>query len=144
VSDGKGGGLRWILALALIAGGAFNYHRNLEAERAAQQPRSFAHYSDTSLEQLAGAYAKALEDQQGELQRARSRRGNVSRNRRLGDAVREMERVQQGTRAERDAMASVAESEARLRAIGAEIAIREREAGSVLVHLERLTGLALQ
>ena len=132
-----------ILLVLLCGGGAYNYHRNMAAEQSQQGPRPFGGYDSAALEQLASAYQKEIESYERIYQEARLNRATARETALLGDAVRELERVQRSGRKVREATALVAEREARLREIRVEQKMREREQGGIALHLERLTGIPL-
>lgn len=110
--------------LALAAAGAWNYHRNLRAEAAAEAARPLSGYATADLEALAAAYRQEIEVHAARYAAARAR-GSEARDRaHLDQQVREFENVQRRSAATRAAGAALAEREAELRRIEEELQVR--------------------
>ena len=102
-----------------------------------------AGYESAALEQLASAYQQEIDAYERAYQGVRANRATARETSLLGDAVRELERVQHSGKKVRAAMALVAEREARVVEIRAEQKLRAREELGIALHLERLTGIPL-
>jgi len=129
------------LGLAIVAGGAWNYHRNLRAEQQEQGARPFERYSDAELEQLAGAYEAEIREADGRYQAVRARGVEVRDTALIDEGIREFERVQRSSARVRDLATEVADREARLRDIRSEQAHRAAARDGVSQHLARLLSL---
>ena len=88
-------GLLLLLAL-LVGAGAFNYHRNLQAEQ--QEDRPYRGYSDEELETLLGAYQGRKDAQSARYEASAGRRVNAQGKAYFDEQVREFERVQRAHR----------------------------------------------
>jgi hypothetical protein len=123
----------------LAGGGAWNYKRNLDAERAAEAARPLSGYSTADLEALAGAYRQEIEAYRARYESRRGQRAEARDRAFLDDQVREFEKVQQAATRARAAGGDVAEREAALRDVEAELALRGPASGEWEIHLRRLT-----
>lgn len=128
-----------VLLVALCAAGGWNYHRNLQAERADQGQRVFAGYGDRDLEQLAEAYRQEIEVARRRYEASRRARPEVQERALVGDGVREFERIQRHSQRSRERTADLAEREARLEEIERELAYRAELRSGVSLHIARLT-----
>ena len=142
-SGGSGGTFKLILGLlvVLLGLGAFNYHRNWQAEKAEQGPRPLASYEDIGLIQLAEGYRAEIELL--EKQQAAARSGSVKARKTefVGEGVNEFERVQRSSARVRGLSGELAEREARLREIEGEMNYRQKiRTGGFELHLARLIG----
>jgi hypothetical protein len=126
------------LLVLLVGGGAWNYHRNLQSEQQDDRPRPFANYETTDLEALRAAYAQEIESSQQRYTAHSARRQRASGEGLMDERVREFERIQRTSDRLRELRADVAEQEARLREIDAELARRAGAASGMRLHLERL------
>jgi hypothetical protein len=122
------------LLVALGGVGAWNYQRNLAAEKAA--PSAYAGVSDADLDVLIAAYESeiaALEARGG------PNRARVRQTSNLDQGARELERVQRASRAVREANYEVYERQGALEALQAEKTRRRAIGGGsgVLVILRR-------
>ena len=120
---------QWMLLLLLLAiaggAGAWNYQRNVAAEKAEYRP--FRTYAEADLESLATAFRSDLDSSAGHYQAAKRGKVAVRDGALLGDQVREFERVQHISRRKRELAGRVAEQEAMLREVEKEQARRGAE-----------------
>jgi hypothetical protein len=131
-------GLLFLIVLAAIGAGAWNYHRNLELERASRATRPLAGYTTADLEALADAYRSEVAARSARYQGAQKQRA-VARDRAYFDEqVREFEKVQRAASRSRDVGGDLAEREAALRDVEQELAARASEAGGWEKHWQRL------
>jgi hypothetical protein len=129
------------LVLLIVVGGAYNYQRNMQAEKSEQGPRPFKGYSSDDLSALRDAYdqeVKAYERTYSARQQQRVRATNAGR---MNEQVDQFERVQRNSAALREATADVAEREAQLRAIERELELRLALGGGLSLHIKRLTSI---
>lgn len=126
------------LLVLLVGGGAWNYHRNLQAEQRDDRPRPFAKYETTDLEALRAAYAQEAESSRQRYTAQSARRQRASGEGLMDERVREFERIQRTSDRLRELRADVAEQEARLREIDAELLRRSGAASGMALHLQRL------
>jgi hypothetical protein len=132
------------ILLAILSGlGAYNYHRNLEAERAERGNPPFAAYDDASLTALMEAYEGEITSIEGRYGALRDSRVAVRDTHLVGDGVREFERVQARVRKQRAVSEELGTREARVAEIREEQAHRERMARGWVVHVERLIGVSI-
>jgi hypothetical protein len=129
-----------LLAIVAIAGaGAWNYHRNLEAEAQRNAARPLSGYSTSDLEALADAYRQELSAQKG-----RSKGGNqvraVAKNRAYFDEqVQEFEKVQKQAAAQRKAdAASGSVGDVDLQRVEEELRVRDGAESDLDRHLRLL------
>lgn len=123
----------------LVAGGAWNYQRNLAAERAAEAARPLSGYSTADLEALAAAYRQEIAAYEARYAKSRGQRAEARDRAFLDDQVREFEKVQKASTRTRAAGGDVAEREASLRDIETELASRGPASSQWQIHLRRLT-----
>lgn len=123
------------LLLALLCGlGAWNYQRNIEAEKAV--PRPYRSYSEAQLDQLIAASRTSLEQLVARYEKVSGRSIEARDRGFVGDQIKEFERVQSVSRSVRDLGYEISESEGLLRELEAE---RGRRGGSpVLLFLSRV------
>ena len=133
-------GLVLVLLLALAAGGAWNYRRNLAAEEAERAQRPLAGYTTPDLEALAAAYRAELERLTGRYEAARGARVGTAERGFFGDQIDEYERVRRKSGRRREAGAQLGETEAALRDVDEELRARGSGALGWQLHLRRLTG----
>ena len=133
------GSLVLLLVVVAVAGG-WNYHRNLQLEKASENNRPYRSYAVGDLEALRAATAT-------ELERMRSRFASAQRQRArpqgdVGSISGNVEQFQHTTRAStaiRDAAARVAEREGQLAALDRELELRSRMGEGLARHLKLLT-----
>ena len=123
----------------LAAGGAWNYRRNLAAEQAAEAARPLSGYSTADLEALAAAYRQEIEAYEARYASRRGQRAEARERAYFDEQVREFEKVQQAANRTRAAGGDVAEREAALRDVEAELASRGPAESEWQIHLRRLT-----
>jgi hypothetical protein len=123
----------------LVAGGVWNYQRNLAAERAAEAARPLSGYSTADLEALAAAYRQEISAFEARYAKSRGNRAEARDRAYFDDQVREFEKVQQATTRTRAAGGDVAEREAALRDVEGERASRGPASSEWQIHLRRLT-----
>lgn len=128
-----------LISVALALGGAWNYRRNLEAERAAAASRPLSGYATADLEALAAAYRQEIQAYEARYASRRGQRPEARERAYFADQVREFEKVQQATTRTRAAGGDVAERESALRDVEAELAQRGPALGAWQIHLRRLT-----
>ncbi len=137
MGDGFG---RPMVALMLLAGmvglGAWNFHRNVEAER--QQPRPFASYSDSDLETLVAAYEQEIADFTRKWEKVTGKKVNVQNFVHTDSRIREFERVQGLGRQAREMTGELAKRHVALDELHEEQAKRVQEQEVVLIFLKRL------
>ncbi|MCA9512803.1 MAG: hypothetical protein R3E88_19780 [Myxococcota bacterium] len=144
----SGSGVRTVgvalVVVALLAGlGAWNYQRNLRAERASPGATPFRGYSDADLAALRGAYEAEIATLRTEYDAASKRRAAVRPTQGVGEGIAEFERVRRSSERVRDAGQELAAQEKRVQEIAAEQARRARTGSEIALHVRRLTGLEL-
>jgi dihydroorotase-like cyclic amidohydrolase len=125
-----------VVLVGLLAAGAFNYHRNWQAEAAV--PRPYEGYSQADLEALMAAYQ--AENAQAEA-RYEAARGKLGRQRGAGmldQNIAAFEAAQRDSAQAREAGARLAMQKTSTDEIEAELARREADADVLKVHLRRL------
>ena len=131
--------LQVLLVLVVLAvGGAWNYHRNLQAEQDTGAPRPFDGYATADLESLRAAYAKEAAASQKRYAAQDARRKRPSNGDFIDENVREFERVQASSERLRTLQADVAVREARVRELDDELALRRSQASGLALHWKRL------
>jgi len=125
-----------VALVALLAAGAYNYHRNWQAEAAI--PRPYGGYSQEDLAALLEAYE--TENAQIERQRERTRRalGQRGNGGLLDENIDAFEQAQQRSSAHRELGVKLSMRQTATEEIAAELERREREADVLQVHLKRL------
>ncbi len=129
-----------LLLLALLAGaGAWNYHRNLQIERATEGNRPYESYAAADLAALREAYAGELAGMRSRFDQARLGRvrprgdvGSISGN------VAQFQQTARASSAIRDAAAGVADREAQIAELDRELSLRENFGEGFKRHLNRL------
>jgi hypothetical protein len=122
--------------VALLGAAAWNYQRNLAAER--ERPRPFRGYADAELDALEGAYRSELGAWRARHASAREGRQGVRERGLLDERIDEFERAHREGRRERALGAEVAEREAALRELVEERRLRRAESDALALHLRRL------
>jgi hypothetical protein len=138
-SSGSGSQLFALLVLLgiLIAGGAWNYHRNLELENAELRP--YRSYSLEDLEALRAAFQAEADAHSARFRAAASRNVKVRGGGMLDDQVDEFERVQHISAGKREIAGEYAKNQVQLDAVESEIATRAEEGEGWHRELRRLT-----
>ena len=139
----SGGGASVALLLAILIGalgaGAWNYHRNLVAEREARAERPLHGYETGDLEALAAAYRAEVETLTRRYDGARTQRVEARERGFFGDQIEEYETVRRRSGSRRDVGAELGETEAALRDVEQELRARQSELGTPFdIHLRRL------
>ena len=128
-----------LLLIALIGGGAWNYHRNYELEQQSRASRPLAGYTTEDLQALADAYRGEISSHAARYDAAKKTHVESRDRAYFGEQVREFEKVQRASNRTREAGAEVAEREASLQKVEAELSARGPERSEWQVHLDRLT-----
>ena len=136
-SSGNGGKQLLVLLLILCAGLGWNYKRNADVENA--EPRPYRGYSDTDLAVLMDAYGGEVERHTRTLEAAGGADVVVQGRARLGDQVREFERVQKVHDQRRSLKGNVAENEASRNQIELELRKRADDRPAYRMVLRRVT-----
>jgi transcriptional regulator with XRE-family HTH domain len=129
-----------LLLLLLLLGGAggWNYHRNLEAERA--EPRPYRGLAEADLEALAGALEAELDTWTRRYEAATGRKLAVHDGGLLAENVQEFERVQAISRDTREIGQRLSQTQGSLGRVRQEQRRRETERDRLRLHLRRLFG----
>ena len=131
-----GGVLPILLVLALLlAGGGYNYWRNMKAE----PHRPYQGYGDAELQQLVAAYESDIEKLAGKLPPARRKSDSGSSGGLLTDRVADFEKARQRGDAYRQASGNLAGQEGVLRELQNELSFRT--GGPMGIHIKRLTSI---
>ena len=125
-----------VLLLALGGAGAYNYHRNLEAE--AKVPRPYRGYSDADLTALLEAYQEEVKGQGSRYEAARSQKTTRGEGVYFDEKVRDFERARERSAQTRALAAEVAQNEKVLRDLEREQALRDKDRDPTQVFLRRL------
>ncbi len=131
-------GLAALLAILVAAGGG-NYVRNLEAEAASEAKRPFHSYEQADLTNLRAAYEAEVASLQSRYDAARAGRKRGGSHAMMDEAVADFERVRAQSDGLRELGTQIAEREARIRDIDAELAARAELGDGWQAHLRRLT-----
>ena len=135
-------GKLWLLVVLLVAvggAGAFNYHRNLEAE--AKVPRPYRGYSEADLQALLDAYQQEVQSQGARYEASRDRKAARGEGVYFEEKVQDFERIRKQSAQTRALAAEVAQQEKVLRDLEREQALRARDADPTEVFLRRLLTL---
>ena len=124
------------LLLLVLAAGAWNYQRNLAAERALHRP--FRSYADADLEALTGALETRRKTQTERYEVAAGRRAAPGTKSYFDEQVAEFERVQRAGAVKRQAQRDLAGSRVTLKLLDEERLYRVRERERVKLFFERL------
>jgi hypothetical protein len=128
-----------LLLILLIVGGAWNYHRNYELEKQSRASRPLSGYSTDDLHALADAYHGEIASRSARYDAAKKAHVESHDRAYFDQQVQEFETVQRASNRTREAGAQVAEREASLKQVEAELAARGPERSEWQVHLDRLT-----
>jgi len=125
--------------LVLLAGlGGYNYHRNMMLEQQDSRPRPFEGYASADLEALRDAYTGEAARNQKRYDSRDRMRVRASGEGLMDERLDEFERIQRNSSALRAIGGQVAEQEARVREIDAELEVRSSMKSGMELHLERL------
>jgi hypothetical protein len=123
--------------LALLAGaGAWNYQRNVAAEK--KVPRPYQHYSAAQLDQLIPAYRAELDALVTRYEKASGHSITAKDRGFAGDQIAEFERVQRLSGSVRSLGYEISEREAMLRELEAERGRRDTRALGLKTFLRRV------
>ena len=127
------------ILVGAVAAGAWNYHRNLVAERQERAARPLSGYQTSDLEALEHAYRAEVAELTRRYEGMRQQRVETRERGFFGDQIEEYERVRRRSGSRRDIGAELSETEAALRGVEQELDARRRDAGTIAaVHLRRL------
>jgi len=130
-----------VVLCALAGGGAWNYHRNWQAEQAAVAARPLSNYDTADLEALADAYRQEIRSDAARYEKSKGSRAEARDRAYFDQQVQEFEKVQRAAGRSREAGARLSVSEAALHDVEAELAARGPAESEWQVHLRRLTSL---
>lgn len=137
---GRATGSLVLMLLVLGAAGGWNYHRNLQLEKATEGLRPYQSYSVDDLESLRDAYRSELSGVRADYDSAKRNRARPAGD--VGSIAGNVEQFQQTTRASsaiRTAAASVVEREKQIAELDRELEMRSRFGEGIGRHLKRLT-----
>jgi hypothetical protein len=128
-----------VILLAVTGGaGAYNYQRNVAAEKVEEGPRPFKGYSDGDLTALAEAYGMEIEQYEQLVEAARQRKAGVRQNGALGQRLRDFERVQANSGQQRAMRGELIDRQVKLAEIEKEQGLRAPVADPLAIHMKRL------
>lgn len=132
-----------LLSILLLLGGAgaWNYHRNWQAEQGEARP--YRGLDRESLESLAGALEAEVEALSASYEAAAGEPARVRSEGMLAEKVREFERVQEVSQHTRAIGERLSQSEGSLRRVRVELRRRDEEADGLDLHLRRLVGFGI-
>jgi len=125
--------------LGLVAGGAYNYHRNWQAE--ARIPRPYQTYSRADLETLRSAYQAENAAVERQYAQARGGAGEPRRTGMLDENIAAFEAAQRHSTASRSLGVKLSLQQTATGEIEAELERRKAEAHPLQLHLKRLLTL---
>jgi hypothetical protein len=127
-----------LLVLLVLAGGlgAWNYQRNVEAERAELRP--FRSYSDADLESLTEAYRVEVETYTKRYEALTGRKVVINERVHTDQKLHEFERVQRISQNTRDLVTQLAQRHVAIEQLDAERRKRVGERNVVMLFLKRL------
>ena len=127
-----------LLVLLVLAGGlgAWNYQRNVEAERAELRP--FRSYSDADLESLTEAYRVEVEAYTKRYEALTGRKVAINERVHTDQKLHEFERVQRISQNTRDLVDQLAQRHVAIEQLDAERRKRVGERNVVVLFLKRL------
>ena len=132
-----------VLALVVLIGlGGWNYQKSYRADLENPRALPFEGYATDDLRSLRAAYSEELERSQVVYSKRRASLGQTAKKSvsgaKLADRVAALERSQASAGALREARADLAQHEARLRDLDAELERRSQALPLLRLHLERL------
>jgi len=125
-----------VVLLGLLGGGAFNYHRNYQAESV--EPRPYQGYSDEDLGKLLAAYQSENRTLEQRYQGSRTSGGGSQRAGMLDENLRAFEAAQRSASATRELGARLSMQQAAQRQIESELERREATGEGLRLHMKRL------
>ena len=138
MAQGSGSRALLLFALLALAGGfgAWNYQRNVAAERA--KPRPFRSYSDADLDSLTEAYRAEVETYTNRYEARTGRKVSIHEHAHTDQKLREFERVQRISQDTRDLVTQLAQRHEAIEQLDAERRKRVKEKDVVMLFLKRL------
>jgi len=139
---GRATGSIVLLLLVFVVAGGWNYHRNMEIEKATEGVRPYQAYSVEDLESLREAYASELTGVRAVYDTAKRNRARPVGD--VGSIAGNVEQFQQATRASsaiRTAAASVVDRERQISELDRELGLRSRFGEGLDRHLKLLTSI---
>ena len=138
MAQGSGSRAKLLFALLALAGGlgAWNYQRNVVAERAELRP--FRGYSDADLESLTEAYRAEVETYTKRYEVLTGRKVRINEHVHTDQKLREFERVQRISQNTRDLVTQLAQRHVAIEQLDAERRKRVEERNVVMLFLKRL------
>ena len=127
-----------LLTVLLGGAGAYNYQRNLEAEKAQEGPRRLEVYSDSDLAALADAYRMEIEQFEQLVEASLQRKADVRGGGRLSQRVSDFERVQANSGQQRALRGDLIDRQVKLAEIQKEQSLRMPAADPFALHIKRL------
>jgi hypothetical protein len=125
-----------VVLLGLLGAGAFNYHRNWQAE--ASVPRPYEGYSQEDLEALMAAYEAENAQLEARYQRAQSGLGRERQAGMLDQNIAAFEAAQRSSARSRALGVELSMKKTATDEIAAELARRAEEGDPLQLHLKRL------
>ena len=138
MAQGSGGKTLLLFVLLALAGGlgAWNYQRNVAAERAEQRP--FRTYSDADLDSLTEAYRAEVETYTKLYEARTGRKVSINEHAHTDQKLREFERVQRISQDTRALVTELAQRHVAIEQLDAERRKRVKEKDVVMLFLKRL------
>jgi hypothetical protein len=138
MAQGSGSRALLLFVLLALAGGfgAWNYQRNLAAERAEVRP--FRSYSDADLDSLSEAYRSEVETYTKRYEARTGRKVSINEHAHTDQKLREFERVQRISRDTRDLVTQLAQQYVAIEQLDAERRKRVKERNAFKLFLKRL------
>ena len=138
MAQGSGSKALLLFALLALAGGygAWNYQRNVAAERAELRP--FRSYSDADLASLTEAYRAEVETYTKRYEALTGRKVSVNEHAHTDQKLREFERVQRISQNTRDLVTQLAQRHVAIEQLDAERRKRIEERNIVMLFLKRI------
>ena len=138
MAQGSGRKVLLLFVLLALAGGfgAWNYQRNVVAERA--KPRPFRSYSDADLDSLTEAYRAEVETYTNRYEARTGRKVSIHEHAHTDQKRREFERVQRISQDTRDLVTQLAQRHEAIEQLDAERRKRVKEKDVVMLFLKRL------
>jgi len=138
MAQGSGSKVLLLFVLLALAGGfgAWNYQRNVAAERA--EPRPFRSYSDADLDSLTEAYRAEVETYTNRYEARTGRKVSIHEHAHTDQKLREFERVQRISQDTRDLVTQLAQRHEAIEQLDVERRKRVKEKDVVMLFLKRL------
>jgi hypothetical protein len=138
MAQGSGSRALLLFVLLALAGGfgAWNYQRNVAAERA--EPRPFRSYSDADLDSLTEAYRAEVDIYTKRYEARTGRKVSINEHVHTDQKLREFARVQRISQGTRDLASQLAKRHVAIEQLDAERRKRAEERNVVKLFLKRL------